>query len=67
MRHILPICERVRDYLGAAKLLGAGGAGCFFCAKDEGAAAKIKRTLTEQPPNPGRDLWSLICRRRVCN
>ena len=47
------IFERVRDYVGAAKLLGAGGGGyLLFCAKDEGAAAKIKRTLAEQPPNP---------------
>jgi galactokinase/mevalonate kinase-like predicted kinase len=47
------IFERVRDYLGAAKLLGAGGGGyLLFCAKDEAAAAKIKGTLTEQPPNP---------------
>ena len=50
---IQQVLERVGDYTGAAKLLGAGGGGyLLLCAKDEKAAAKIKQTLTEQPPNP---------------
>ena len=47
------ILDRVSDYLGAAKLLGAGGGGYLLMfAKDEAAAARIKRTLTQNPPNP---------------
>lgn len=47
------ILARVQDYLGAAKLLGAGGGGYFlFFCKDETAAARAKRVLTESPPNP---------------
>ena len=47
------ILERVEDYLGAAKLLGAGGGGYLLMfAKDEEAAARIRSTLTREPPNP---------------
>jgi galactokinase/mevalonate kinase-like predicted kinase len=47
------ILERVRDYLGAAKLLGAGGGGYLLLfGKDPAAAAKIKQTLSSAPPNP---------------
>lgn len=46
------IFERVQDHLAAGKLLGAGGGGyMILLAHDEAAAAKIKRTLTEHPPN----------------
>ena len=47
------ILARVSDYLGAAKLLGAGGGGylLMFC-KDETAAARIKQSLLADPPNP---------------
>ncbi len=47
------ILDRISDYLGAAKLLGAGGGGyLLLLAKDETAASQIKRILTENPPNP---------------
>jgi galactokinase/mevalonate kinase-like predicted kinase len=46
------ILDRVQDYLGAAKLLGAGGGGYLLLfGKDETAAAKIKQLLTSAPPN----------------
>jgi galactokinase/mevalonate kinase-like predicted kinase len=46
------ILDRVRDYLGAAKLLGAGGGGYLLLfGKDETAAARIKQLLTGDPPN----------------
>jgi galactokinase/mevalonate kinase-like predicted kinase len=46
------ILDQVRDYLAAAKLLGAGGGGYLLMfAKDETAASRIKRTLMENPPN----------------
>ena len=46
------ILERVRDDVAAAKLLGAGGGGYLLLfAKDETAANKIRRALTENPPN----------------
>jgi galactokinase/mevalonate kinase-like predicted kinase len=46
------ILNRVQDYLGAAKLLGAGGGGYLLLfGKDETAAAKIKQSLTSNPPN----------------
>src|SRR5262249_11428949 len=46
------ILDRVRDYVGAAKLLGAGGGGYLLLfAKDETAAAKVKQVLTRHPPN----------------
>ena len=42
----------VNDYLCAAKLLGAGGGGyLLMLAKEETAAARIRQTLTERPPN----------------
>jgi galactokinase/mevalonate kinase-like predicted kinase len=47
------ILSAVSDYLGAAKLLGAGGGGYLLMfAKDETAVARIRHTLTTQPPNP---------------
>jgi galactokinase/mevalonate kinase-like predicted kinase len=47
------ILEQVRDYLGAAKLLGAGGGGyLLLLAKDDSAALQIKQSLTHRPPNP---------------
>jgi galactokinase/mevalonate kinase-like predicted kinase len=46
------ILDRIGDYLGAAKLLGAGGGGYLLLfGKDEQAAASIKHTLTHRPPN----------------
>ena len=46
------ILEKVADYVGAAKLLGAGGGGyLLMLGKDETAAARIRQTLTAQPPN----------------
>src|SRR5262249_19021017 len=51
-REVQCILDSVRDYVGAAKLLGAGGGGyLLFFGKDETAAAMIKKTLTEAPPN----------------
>jgi galactokinase/mevalonate kinase-like predicted kinase len=42
----------IKDYLGAAKLLGAGGGGYLLLfGKDESAAARIKQELTSHPPN----------------
>jgi len=47
------IPERVRDFLAAVKLLGAGGGGYLLMfAKDEQAAAHIKKELMDRPPNP---------------
>ncbi len=46
------ILDRVQDYVGATKLLGAGGGGYLLLfGKDEAAAARIKQLLTSQPPN----------------
>jgi len=46
------ILDVIRDYLAAAKLLGAGGGGYLLLfGKDETAAAKIKQLLTNHPPN----------------
>jgi galactokinase/mevalonate kinase-like predicted kinase len=42
----------VKDYLGAGKLLGAGGGGyAVLFPKDEAATEKIRQTLTAHPPN----------------
>ncbi|MCC6819271.1 MAG: bifunctional fucokinase/L-fucose-1-P-guanylyltransferase [Verrucomicrobia subdivision 3 bacterium] len=50
---IAAILASVNDYLAAAKLLGAGGGGYLLMfAKDETAAARIRRQLTDRPPNP---------------
>ena len=44
--------DPVGDYLGACKLLGAGGGGyMLMLAKDEAAARRIRRTLDDNPPN----------------
>ncbi|MCX7872502.1 MAG: bifunctional fucokinase/fucose-1-phosphate guanylyltransferase [Verrucomicrobiae bacterium] len=49
---IQAIIDRVKDYLLATKLLGAGGGGyLLMLAKDEQAATKIVKTLKENPPN----------------
>jgi len=46
------ILDRVSDYLGAVKLLGAGGGGYLLLfGKDEEAAARIRHVLTQHPPN----------------
>jgi galactokinase/mevalonate kinase-like predicted kinase len=46
------ILDGIRDYLGATKLLGAGGGGYLLLfGKDEAAAARIKQLLTNHPPN----------------
>ena len=47
------ILHQVEDYLGAAKLLGAGGGGYLLLfAKDENAGARIRQALLAAPPNP---------------
>ncbi len=47
------ILDAVQDYAAAAKLLGAGGGGfLLLLAKDPEAAARMKHTLTQHPPNP---------------
>ena len=49
IQHIL---AQVSDYVAAAKLLGAGGGGYLLLfGKDPEAAARIKRTLVDHPPN----------------
>jgi galactokinase/mevalonate kinase-like predicted kinase len=46
------ILDKVKDYLDAAKLLGAGGGGYLLMfAKDREAAERIRSILTENPPN----------------
>ena len=48
------ILGRVSDFATAAKLLGAGGGGyLLLMAKDEEAGRRIRRTLEQNPPNPG--------------
>ena len=47
------ILDAIADDLLAAKLLGAGGGGYFLLvARNPDAARRIRRTLTERPPNP---------------
>ena len=47
------ILGRIGDYVAACKLLGAGGGGyLLLLAKDETAAERLRRELTENPPNP---------------
>ncbi len=46
------ILDSVKDFLGAAKLLGAGGGGYLLMfAKDETAAGRIRHILEANPPN----------------
>ena len=46
------ILDTIGDYSAGAKLLGAGGGGyLLIMAKDEGAATRIRQTLTANPPN----------------
>jgi galactokinase/mevalonate kinase-like predicted kinase len=46
------IIDMVKDYTAGLKLPGAGGGGyLYMVAKDPQAAAMIRRTLTENPPN----------------
>ncbi len=48
------IIRRISDYAGGYKLLGAGGGGYLLIfAKDAGAVQRIRKTLAENPPNPG--------------
>lgn len=50
---VAAIIERVRPWLAACKLPGAGGGGfIYMVARDEEAAAAVRRTLTAAPPNP---------------
>jgi galactokinase/mevalonate kinase-like predicted kinase len=50
---VAAILDSVKDFLSAAKLLGAGGGGyLLMLAKDEEAAARVRQTLAAQPPNP---------------
>jgi galactokinase/mevalonate kinase-like predicted kinase len=47
------ILDSVRDYLDAAKLLGAGGGGyLLMMAKDPEAAQRVRAALQASPPNP---------------
>jgi galactokinase/mevalonate kinase-like predicted kinase len=47
------ILASIGDYLAAAKLLGAGGGGYLLLfAKDETAATRIRKSLTDRRPNP---------------
>lgn len=46
------ILDHISDYTAGAKLLGAGGGGyLLILAKDEDAANRLERKLTENPPN----------------
>ncbi len=50
--NVQSILQQVDEYLGAAKLLGAGGGGYLLMfAKDEIAGARIRQTLLANPPN----------------
>lgn len=50
---VAAIIDRVRPWLAACKLPGAGGGGfIYMVARDEESAAAIRRTLTAAPPNP---------------
>jgi galactokinase/mevalonate kinase-like predicted kinase len=50
---IQSMLHRIQPWLGACKLLGAGGGGFLLLfAKDEDAAARIRQELTARPPNP---------------
>lgn len=50
---VAAIIEKIKDYALGCKLPGAGGGGyLYIAAKDPQAAVKIRRTLTEQAPNP---------------
>jgi galactokinase/mevalonate kinase-like predicted kinase len=49
---VAAILDSVKDFLAAAKLLGAGGGGYLLMfAKDAEAAARIRQQLTTNPPN----------------
>ncbi len=49
---IVHLLASIQDYASAAKLLGAGGGGyLLILAKDEEAGRRIRRRLTEHPPN----------------
>lgn len=46
------LIRQIDDYALGYKLPGAGGGGyLYMIAKDPEAAVKIKRTLTQNPPN----------------
>ena len=60
------ILDSVKDFLAAAKLLGAGGGGYLLMfAKDDTAAARI-RQLTDRPPNPRAASSISASRTRAC-
>jgi len=49
---VAAILESVKDFVAAAKLLGAGGGGYLLMfAKDAEAATRIRQLLTTNPPN----------------
>jgi galactokinase/mevalonate kinase-like predicted kinase len=46
------VIEPVADLLEASALMGAGGGGyLLMLAKDDEAASRVRRILTEAPPN----------------
>lgn len=50
---VAAILDSVKDYVAAAKLLGAGGGGYLLLfAKDAEAGARVREQLTANPPNP---------------
>jgi len=50
---VAAILDAVKDYVAAAKLLGAGGGGYLLMfAKDAEAASRIRQQLATNPPNP---------------
>jgi len=50
---VAAILDSVKDFVAAAKLLGAGGGGYLLLfAKDTEAATRIREQLTANPPNP---------------
>ncbi|MFO1513735.1 MAG: bifunctional fucokinase/fucose-1-phosphate guanylyltransferase, partial [Verrucomicrobiota bacterium] len=50
---VAAILDSVKDFVAAAKLLGAGGGGYLLMfAKDAEAAVRIRQHLTVNPPNP---------------
>lgn len=50
---VVAILDSVKDFVAAAKLLGAGGGGYLLMfAKDAAAATRIRQQLTTNPPNP---------------
>lgn len=49
---ISALIDSIKDFTYGQKLLGAGGGGyLLMCARDEGAAARIRKILENEPPN----------------